>query len=86
MNVNILNLSRQTTEEELIELFKAYGSVELCDIVMDRQTNTSKGFGFIEMSSDEEAAAAIKGMHGKNVGGNKIKVKSPNKTAEEANK
>jgi len=79
MNINILNLSRETTEEDLIKVFSKYGSVELCDIVMDRQTGKSKGFGFIEMSSDKEAEAAIKGLHGQNVGGKKIKVKSPNK-------
>ena len=80
MNINILNLSRKTTEEELIELFKVHGAVESCDIVMDKHSGTSKGFGFIKMLNDDEANAAIKSLHGKKVGGKKIRVKVSNKT------
>ncbi|MBL6785757.1 MAG: RNA-binding protein [Rickettsiales bacterium] len=80
ININLLNLSRKTTIKELIKLFKTYGTVELCHIVTDKETGKSKGFGFIRMSNDDEAQDAIKNLHGTLFGGNKIKVKSPNKT------
>lgn len=76
MNITILNLSRDTTAEELFELFTQYGTVQSCDIVMDKQTNSSKGFGFVKMLNDEEANDAITAIHGKNFGGNKIRVKA----------
>ena len=75
MNIIILNLPRITTAQELTELFKTYGAVESCDIVMDKQSGESKGFGFIEMSNDDEADEAIKKLHGTQFGGKKIRVK-----------
>lgn len=83
MNITILNLSRETTAKELIELFTLYGTVQSCDIVIDKQTGLSKGFGFIKMLNDKEANAAITSLHGKKVDGNKIRVKVSNKTKEE---
>ena len=80
MNIIILNLSRETTKKDLIALFKEHGTVESCDLVMDKQTGKSKGFGFIKMSSDSESDAAIKSLHGKNVDGNKIRVKVSTKS------
>ena len=82
MNITILNLSRKTTAAELIKLFTPYGAVQSCDIVIDKNSGLSKGFGFIEMLNNEEASAAIIGLHGKNVGGNKIRVKISNKMKE----
>lgn len=82
MNINLLNLSRNTTEAELIELFKDYGTVESCDVVMDKQSGRSKGFGFIKMATDVEAKAAIKNLHGTKFGGSTIKVKAPNQTTQ----
>lgn len=79
MNITILNLSRETTAEELRELFAPYGTVKSCDIVMDKLTNLSKGFGFVKMLNDKEGNAAITNLHGKNVGGNKIRVKASSK-------
>lgn len=83
MNITILNLPRDTTTAHLIKLFSTYGKVQSCDIVMDKQTGTSKGFGFVAMLNDEEANAAIAGLHGKKIGGNNIRVKAANKTKEE---
>ena len=80
MNIIILNLSRKTTAQELTELFKVHGEVESCDIVMDKDSGESKGFGFIKMLSDDAAQAAIKNLHGQKVDGRKIKVKVSNKT------
>ena len=75
MKILIRDLARTTTEEELREMFKAYGSVQSCSLVLDKETGGSKGFGFIEMPKPGEANAAIKNLNGKLVAGNKIRVK-----------
>jgi RNA recognition motif-containing protein len=80
MHINILNLSGKITAEELSELFKAYGAVESCDVVLDKKSGKSKGFGFVKMLNHEEASDAIKSLHGKKIDGSKIKVKISNKT------
>lgn len=79
MNVSILNLPRHTTEAQLARAFRAYGEVESCDIVMDKQTGKSKGFGFIKMLNEDDAKAAIADLHGKRFDGNIIRVKASNK-------
>ena len=75
MKILIRDLARTTTEGELREMFEAYGSVQSCSLVMDKDTGGSKGFGFIEMPRPGEANAAIKNLNGKLVAGNKIRVK-----------
>jgi RNA recognition motif-containing protein len=75
MNITVLNLSRDTTSAHLIKLFTTYGTVQSCEIVMDKQTGLSKGFGFIRMSNDDEANAAITSLNGKKIGGNIIRVR-----------
>lgn len=75
MKIIIRNLSRETTEAELLELFKPFGLVQSCDLVMDEVTGTSKGFGFANLPRAHEAKAAIKALNGKEVGGSKIRVK-----------
>jgi RNA recognition motif-containing protein len=60
--------------ESLEEMFAAFGSVQSAQIVMDRDTGRSKGFGFVEMSSDQEAQAAINGLNGKEAGGRSLTV------------
>jgi RNA recognition motif-containing protein len=62
------------TEDELNELFAAFGTVESAVIINDKFSGRSKGFGFVEMSSDDEAQAAIKSLHDSEVGGRKITV------------
>ncbi len=52
-----------TTDDELQQMFAAYGSVVSAKVIMDRESGRSKGFGFVEMGSDEEAQAAIKGLN-----------------------
>ncbi len=59
------NLSYGVTSEELEELFSEFGSVESAQVISDRDTGRSKGFGFVEMSSDSEAQAAISGLNEK---------------------
>jgi RNA recognition motif-containing protein len=75
MKLIILNLDRNTTEEELKVLFEEYGEVESCDLVLDKSTGGSKGFGFVEMPKPEEANFAIKNLHNTKVANNKIRVK-----------
>lgn len=75
MKLLMRNLARTTTEDELRTMFEAYGKVQSCTVVIDPKTGTSKGFGFIEMPRPGEAKAAMKNLNGKEVAGNKIRVK-----------
>src|SRR5262245_32410079 len=68
------NLSFQSTEEDLRELFEEHGTVESVAIVNDRDTGRPRGFGFVEMSTAEEAQAAIRALDGKSFDGRQIKV------------
>ncbi len=74
MKILVRNLSRETTEAELLALFRAYGDVQYCKLVMDRSTGKSKGFGFVEMPRAGEARVAIKGLNARDVDGSKIRV------------
>jgi RNA recognition motif-containing protein len=75
MKLLVRNLARTTTEDELLELFGRYGSVQSCTLVMDAKTGESKGFGFIEMPKPGEGKAAMKNLNSVDVGGNVIRVK-----------
>lgn len=79
------NLSRDTTEAEFLTLFKAYGNVQYCKLVMDKVTGKSKGFGFVEMPHAGEARAAIKGLNYRDIDGNRIRVKKAEKREDKAN-
>ncbi|MGC9366795.1 MAG: RNA recognition motif domain-containing protein [bacterium] len=68
------NLNFQTTEQELTELFQDYGNIVSVDIITDKFTGRSKGFGFVEMENDEEADSAISALDGKDVSGRQIRV------------
>lgn len=68
------NLSYTTTEDSLQSAFAAFGTVVSVAIIKDKFSGRSKGFGFVEMSTDEEAAAAIDGMNGKEVDGRALTV------------
>jgi cold-inducible RNA-binding protein len=68
------NLSFQTTEGELMALFSQFGQVTRANVVMDRETGRARGFAFVEMPNDEEAAKAIAGLDGKSLGGRNLKV------------
>jgi small GTP-binding protein len=68
------NLSYNTTEDDLRNLFTNYGTVASAKIIYDRETSNSKGFGFIEMSTNEEAGAAIVGINGQEFEGRQIRV------------
>jgi RNA recognition motif-containing protein len=75
MKLLVRNLSRTTTEQEINALFSEHGKVSECDLVMDKQTNKSKGFAFVEMPDEGEAKAAMKNLHESRVEKNKIRVK-----------
>jgi len=68
------NLAFQTTSQDLQELFAQAGTVESASVIEDRDTGQSKGFAFVEMSTEEEAAAAIEQFNGKEVAGRALKV------------
>jgi RNA recognition motif-containing protein len=68
------NLSYGITESSLTELFGQHGSVQSAQIIMDRDTGRSKGFGFVEMGSDQEAQAAIQALNGKEIEGRALTV------------
>ncbi len=76
MKLIALNLPRDFTEDQLAKLFKEYGNIKGCDLVMDANTGKSKGFGFVEMALEHEAKEVIKELHGSKVGKNKIRVKA----------
>ena len=75
MKLLIRNLARTTTEGDLQTMFEAYGAVQSCTLVIDKETGSSKGFGFIEMPRQGEAKVAMKSLNGMDVAGSKIRVK-----------
>ncbi len=75
MKLLIRNLARTTTESSLKTLFETYGTVQSCNLVLDKQTGDSKGFGFVEMPKQGDAKAAIKNLNGKEIDDSKIRVK-----------
>ena len=68
------NLSYNATGSELEQLFSAHGTVQSAEVIQDRDTGRSKGFGFVQMGSDEEAQAAIAALNGSDQGGRTITV------------
>ena len=74
MQIFVSNLAWATTEDELHQLFEAYGNVESVRIITDRDTGCARGFGFVEMPNSAEAQAAIDGLHGTVLGGRPLTV------------
>ena len=68
------NLSYSVRDDDLQQQFSSFGHVQSAKVMMERDTGRSKGFGFVEMSSSEEAEAAIRGMNGQNMGGRDLTV------------
>ena len=68
------NLSYNTTSSDLEQLFSQHGAVQSAEIISDRDTGRSKGFGFVQMGSDQEAQAAIDALNGQNVDGRNLTV------------
>jgi RNA recognition motif-containing protein len=74
LKIYVGNLAFSTTDDDLRTAFEAHGEVASASIVMDRETGRSRGFGFVEMSNDEEARNAIAAMHGTDLGGRQLTV------------
>jgi RNA recognition motif-containing protein len=73
-NLYVGNLSYETTEETLRTLFAEYGQIESVNLITDRYTGRSRGFGFVEMSTEQAAQEAMRGLNGKLVDEREIKV------------
>ena len=69
MNIYVSNLSFHTSEADLNSLFSKFGTVTSSKIIMNRETNRSRGFGFIEMPSEEEGNAALSALNNKEIEG-----------------
>lgn len=74
MNLYVGNLSYDLTEDDLRELFSEFGEISSVNIITDKFTGRSKGFGFVEMPSQEDAEKAISGLNEKDVKGRNLKV------------
>lgn len=75
MKIIARNLAVETTESALKALFAPFGPIQYCNLVLDKETGASKGFGFIEMPKPADAKVAIKSLNNKIVDGAKIRVK-----------
>jgi len=74
VRIYVGNLSYQVTDEELRQAFEAFGEVSSANVIMDKFSGQSKGFGFVEMSSKSEAEAAISSLNGKDLKGRALNV------------
>jgi len=74
VNIYVGNLSNQTTEDDLRQAFEAFGQVESVNIIKDRFSGESRGFGFVEIPSKQEAQKAIEEMNGKDLMGRAVNV------------
>jgi RNA recognition motif-containing protein len=86
MRLYVGNLPYDTTSEELERLFGEYGTVSDAVVVMDRDTGRSKGFGFVEMPSDQEGQAAMQELDGSQMGGRGLKVNEARPPAERSSR
>jgi RNA recognition motif-containing protein len=73
-NIYVGNLTFQTSEDELRSLFEQYGQVDKVSIVTDKFSGQSRGFGFVEMTNDEEGGRAIEALNGQSFGGRNLTV------------
>src|SRR5215475_4572071 len=81
-NIFVGNLSFNTNEDELRQIFEAYGQVDRVSIMTDRDTGRSRGFGFVEMASNDDGEKAIAALNGSQVGGRTINVNEARPKAE----
>jgi RNA recognition motif-containing protein len=73
-NIYVGNLAWECSSDDLLNLFGQYGQVSRAQVTMDRETGRSRGFGFVEMANDAEAAAAIEGLNGQQINGRALTV------------
>ncbi len=74
MNLYVGNLPFSTNSDDLEQLFAEHGAVSSAQVIMDRETGRSRGFGLVEVDSDDEGRAAIEALDGQDVGGRNMKV------------
>jgi len=74
MNMYVSNLGFHTTDDDLRKLFESYGQVSSAKVIMDRDTGRSRGFGFVEMTSEAEAGQAMEKLNGKEMEGRRISI------------
>lgn len=79
MKIHVGNLSHESTEPQLRETSEKFGEVTSLNIVMDKVSGKSRGFAFVEMSSDEQAQRAVTSIHGKYLAGSLLKVNEANR-------
>lgn len=85
MNIYVGNLPHSSTEQEVRTAFEAYGSVDSINLIKDRETGDSRGFGFITMDDANEAKQAIAGMDGTELGGRTLTVNEARPRKERSN-
>ncbi len=74
MNIYVGNLPYNMRDEDLRDVFEEYGEVSSAKVIIDRETDRSRGFGFVEMNSDDDGRNAIEGLNGHEVDGRSLKV------------
>jgi RNA recognition motif-containing protein len=74
MNIHVGNLPRETSEGDIRQAFEGHGQVTSVNIIKDKYTGESKGFGFVEMPMKEQAEAAINNLNGKDMGGRSLNI------------
>lgn len=79
MNIYVGNLPYSIADEDLRGLFAAHGEVKSAKVIMDRETNRSKGYGFVEMPDNAQAQAAVAALNGQQVGGRALRVNESQK-------
>jgi RNA recognition motif-containing protein len=89
VNIFVGNLAFNSTEQDIRQLFEPYGAVDTVNIITDRYTGQSRGFGFVEMADTRAAQSAIQGLQGKSLGGralnvNEAKPREPRREPREA--
>ena len=82
MNIYVGNLPYSASDDQLNTMFSEYGSVDSARVIMDRDSGRSKGFGFVEMSSDADAKAAIEALNGQDLDGRALTVNEARPRAE----
>jgi RNA recognition motif-containing protein len=83
MNIYVANLNYQMTDDNLREIFEEYGEVSSAKVIIDKYSGRSRGFGFVEMPSDDDAQQAIDGLNNKEVMGKAINVNKAKPRTEE---
>ncbi|MFH1372565.1 MAG: RNA-binding protein [bacterium] len=86
MNIYIGNMSFDTTEDQLRQAFEGYGEVSTVKIITDRDSGQPKGFGFVEMSAQDEATEAIGGLNGQDLNGRALNVNEAKPRADSGNR